>query len=96
MVKADVLFLIGQTPEAHGVFEEYIESKRQVFCTVRSVGMTEKYEAMSKGLDLQYVFALSDYAEYAGEKVVEYNGERYSVIRTYEAGQKIEITVAKG
>jgi hypothetical protein len=38
------------------------------------------------------VFTLADYAEYQGEKICEFEGQRYRVIRTYETGGAIELT----
>lgn len=89
----DVITLVSESPAAHGVLDEITETQKQVFCTVRSVGMSEAYQAMSNGLHPQFVFILSDYADYGGEKVVIYNGKRYRVIRTYRQNQGMELTV---
>lgn len=96
MVRADVVYLIGEVPEAHGVFDLPAETKRMVYCTVRSVSRSEVYAAKSSGLDPQLVFVLSDYLEYDGEPQLEYQGRRYKVIRTYVNNQQIEITVERG
>ena len=88
----DVITLVSESPAAHGVLDEITETQKQVFCTVRSVGMSEAYQAMSNGLHPQFVFVLSDYADYDGEKVAIYNGKRYRVIRTYRQNQGIELT----
>lgn len=95
MVRADVVYLVSETPAARGVFEPVERTKRMVYCEVRSVGMSEVYEAKGHDLEPEYVFDLSDYAEYNGEKIVEYNGVLYDVFRTYVNGQKIEITVTR-
>lgn len=95
MVRADVLFLVSESPAVRGVFDHVERSKRMVYCTVRSVGMSEAYEAKGHDLSPEYVFDLSDYAEYEGEKMIEYNGVLYDVLRTYVNGQKIEITVTR-
>lgn len=89
----DVITLVSESPAAHGVLDEITETQKQVFCTVRSVGMSEAYQAMSNGLHPQFVFVLSDYADYDGEKVAIYNGKRYRVIRTYRQNQGMELTV---
>ena len=89
----DVITLVSESPAAHGVLDEITETQKQVFCTVRSVGMSEAYQAMSNGLHPQFVFILSDYADYDGEKVAIYNGKRYRVIRTYRQNQGMELTV---
>lgn len=88
----DELKLIGENPAAHGVFEQYAPTERTVFCTVRSVGMSEAYQALANGLKPQFVFVLSDYADYEGEKICEYHGTRYRIVRTYRQNQGIELT----
>lgn len=93
MIRQDVLYLIGEVPKAHGVFETVTEPRRKVFCTVRSVGMNEFYRAQENAMHPTYVFTLTDSAEYKGEKICEYAGARYAVIRTYVDRQRIELTV---
>ncbi len=93
MIFRDVLTLISENPAAHGVFETVTETSRQVYCSVRTVGMTEAYTAMSHGLHPEFVFTLSDWSDYEGEKLCEYHGVRYRIIRTYRANQGIELTV---
>ena len=93
MLFRDVLTLIAEQPSAHGVTERPIITKRTVYCTVRSVGMNESYQALTNGLHPQFVFVLSDYADYAGQKICEYNGKRYRIVRTYRNNQAIELTV---
>lgn len=90
---SDVIYFISETPGAHGVFDKPTEVKRKVFCEVKSVSRNEFYRAMENGISPTYVFQLADYAEYKGEKIAEYNGQRYRVVRTYCDRQRIEITV---
>lgn len=97
MVRADVLTLISGIPEARGRFEEVSEVRRVVYCTIRSVGMREAYEAMSHGLRPEWVFVLSHSFEYRGEKECEYKGVRYRIIRTYVTeADGIELTAERG
>lgn len=58
-------------------------TEREVFCQAYSVNRSEFYSAANAGLNPQVVIRLSDYLEYDNEKLVEYEGELYSVIRTY-------------
>lgn len=90
---SSVLTLIAENPAAHGIFDEPTETGRTVFCTVRSVGYSEFYRALENDLHPTLVFTLADYAEYQGEKVCVYNGTRYRIIRTYQTGGAIELTV---
>lgn len=92
MLFRDVINLIGEVPGAHGVFDAVTETSRQVYCTVRTVGMSEAYAAMSYGLHPELVFLLSEYTDYQGEKIAEYAGKRYRIVRTYRANQGIELT----
>ena len=97
MVRADILTLIEEVQGSHGRFEDATERRRDVYCTVRSVGMRESYEAMSHGLRPEWVFVLTHSFEYQGEKRCEYHGIEYTVLRTYVTeADGIEITVERG
>ena len=89
----DVIYLIAEDPAAHGIFDAPTETKRMVYCGVRSVGLSEFYRAMEQDLHPSFVFVLEDFAEYGGEKICEYKGTRYRIIRTYTTGGRIELTV---
>lgn len=94
-MRYDVIYLIGETPKVHGVFEKTETNERMVYVTVRSVGMREAYEAMAHDLRPEVVFELADYTDYQGEKTCRWNSQTYRIIRTYEKGQKIQLTVQK-
>lgn len=87
-----VLTLVSEY-QPHGVYETPTETQRNVYCTVRSVGMSEAYKAMSNGMRPTFVFDLTDYTDYQGEKVCIYQGKRYRIVRTYRNNQSIELTV---
>lgn len=93
MYQADVLTLITETNTPRGVYDTPTESQRTVYCTIRSVGMQERYLSMSHGLNPEIVFVLAHDFEYQGEKRCKYNGTEYRVIRTYITTEDgIEIT----
>lgn len=120
MIRADVIFLINETPAAHGVFDsllygDYVpeqansltvdpnqiyqceilpveETKELRYCTIRSVGYNEFYAAKSAGIEPTVIFRMEDYSDYGGQKIVEWNGTRYRVVRTYTNSQTIELT----
>lgn len=92
MINCDVIYLISETPEAHGIFSAPTEAERMVFCEVNSVSRYEFWRAKENGNFPAYVFRLSDRLEYQGEKILKYNGDRYRVVRTYVDGYAIEIT----
>lgn len=95
MVRADVIELISESPEAHGIFDAPAETAQKTFCTVRSVGMREYYEAKGAGLEPEIVFNLSDSDDYDGQKIVIWNGVRYRVVRTWLQGDGIDLTCEK-
>lgn len=99
----DVIKLIGFTYS----LDEYgnqipTPEERQVFCEVRSVTRSEFYSAAQTDLHPDYIFRLSHYRDYRGEKFVKYKDwtgteKVYSVLRTYRApeGDAVEITATE-
>lgn len=89
----DVLGLIGysEAPDQYGI-PRRTETKRLVFCQVKSIGQKEFYQASAVGLKPELKFVIADSFDYDDEKELEYNGKRYSVLRTYRTGNSIEIT----
>ena len=69
------------------------ETSREVFARLGSIGQSEFYQAQAVGLKPELKFVLADYLEYNDEPLVEYNGQRYRVLRTYRKGQELELTV---
>ena len=59
------------------------EQKTQVFCKPRSVTRSEFYQAATAGLKPSLVLVLSHFADYNEERIVEFNGKRYTVTRAY-------------
>ena len=71
------------------------ETTRDVFCRVASIGMKEFYEANARDFHPEVKFILADYLDYDNEQLVEHNGQRYRVLRTYRTGQALEIVVIR-
>lgn len=94
MINAVVIEFIEES-QPHGVFDLHTEHRRQVFAEVKSVTRTEFYQASNAGITPEAVFVLTDEADYHGEKVIEYAGHRWQVIRTYTIGQSLEITAGR-
>lgn len=92
-IREDILYLLPDK-QPHGVFEaaSATPAERAVFCTVRSVGHTEVYEARALGLRPEIVFTLADYAEYKDEQRCRWNNLEYRIIRTYVTRNQIELT----
>jgi hypothetical protein len=70
-------------------------SRREVFCSLRSIGHTEFYEAYATEYRPELKFVLSDYLDYEGETLVKHGAELYRVLRTYRTGQELELTVGR-
>lgn len=71
------------------------EASRPVFCRVASIGMREFYEASARDFYPEMKFILADYLEYDNEQLVEHNGQRYRVLRTYRTGHELELVVTR-
>lgn len=58
------------------------EEKTDVLCDIKDVTRTEHYAAAAHGMKPEIVFMVNKY-EYQGQKEVEYEGVRYTVMRAY-------------
>lgn len=85
----EVLTLIKRTPGTDEI------TKREVFCSLRSVGMREFYQAHALDIHPEAVFVLSDYLDYDDETLADHNGKRYRILRTYRTGQELDIVVVR-
>ena len=95
MVKATTITLLGETPEAHGVFNAPTETQTQVCAELMSVSQNEFYKAKQNGLEPEFVFMLTDYGDYAGQKVFLYESARMHVIRTYTKEEALFIVAER-
>lgn len=69
--------------DAYGV-QKRTETKKKVFGQINSVTASEFFEGGRNGLFPELRFSMFLY-DYSGETVVEYDGKRYFVYRTYKA-----------
>lgn len=71
------------------------EERTSVLCDVQSIGQREFYEASNHGLKPSKTFIIHSF-EYNGANIVEFEGERYKIIRTYETDDgELELTCEK-
>lgn len=94
MDRSNVMYLIKEvaTQDDIGQFIS-TETKRLVFCDVRSVSRAEWFEAGRDGLQPSFVLVTFRH-DYEGEKIVEFEGRRYGIYRTYVAkNERIELYV---
>lgn len=90
----EVLTLIQQTQGADDYGDPILtEAAREVFGRLSSIGQAEFYQAQAVGLKPELKFVLADYLDYEGETLVEYNGQRLRVLRTYRTGQELELVL---
>ena len=59
------------------------ESTTDVVAEMRSITRAEFFNARQGGLTPEYMFIVSAF-DYAGQKVLKYNGTRYAIYRTYD------------
>jgi len=77
------LTLIGQIEKEDDLGNQIYEEKpTTVLCKLQSIGRNEFYSASTAGLRPEKIFVIHGY-EYNQELLIEFNGDRYSVIRTY-------------
>lgn len=83
MDRSNVINLISETFTQDSI-GQYVstETTKQVFCDVRSVTRAEWFDAGRDGFKPSYVFVMFA-PDYSGETIVEYNGNRYGIYRTY-------------
>lgn len=95
---SEILTLLGKERVEHvpGQGRKKIQERREVFARVMSIGQQEFYQAQANGLKPEMKFEVADYLDYADEKEIEYEGKRYTVLRTYRNGRRLEITVYGG
>lgn len=81
----DVLILYSDQwiTNKYGVQEPNPEpTKKEVFCEKHSVSRSEFFNAGRNGLNPQFVFTMFA-GDYDGETECEYDGDTYSIYRTY-------------
>ncbi len=73
----------------------YTTVPKTIFCNIKSVKYNEFYVASSNGFKPEIVLVCR-LTDYSGESLVKYNGIDYTVIRTYNIGDNVELTLTTG
>lgn len=85
--------------ETTNVVGDTVKTERRSvsYAEIVSPYMRETYEAMAQGLKPEFVVVLPSWDDdYHNERVLEYNGDRYSIIRAYKSkDQTCELTVTR-
>ena len=98
MKRVGIVYLIAESPEAQGVLEAATEKKRKTYCEIRSIGMSETYQARTSGFAPTIKLFLPQDFEYRGETLCELKGVRYRIIRDYrdeKTGDGTELTLER-
>lgn len=78
-----VIRLIAQRYERDGIGQDVpVESARDVFCEIRSASRAEWSAAGQNSINVSVV-AVTNAANYNGERIAEVNGSRKAIYRTY-------------
>lgn len=92
--KPIMLLSTTKAQDAYGVWVESPTS-RMVFCQVDSVTRAEFFDGGRNGLNPEYRMTMF-FGDYNGEKLLSYNGQTYSVYRTYQGkNDTIELYVER-
>lgn len=87
----DVITLISQTY----TLDDYgnnvaTETMFDVFCEIDSITQSEFYAAANTELNPEYRFRVF-FDDYDGQSVLEFDGKRYGIYRTYRSGDYMEL-----
>ena len=94
MDRSRVIYLISMTraQDRYGVWQE-VETKKKVFANVHSVSMNEWFQGGRNGLNPRFQMTMFS-GDYADEDVLEYDGVRYTIYRTFlRDDEQIELYV---
>jgi SPP1 family predicted phage head-tail adaptor len=85
------LIAVAETTDGYGD-QTTSETSVDRLAEIKSIGQSEFYQANASGLKPEIKFVLADFFDYDGQKVIEYGGVRYRVLRTFQVGKTLEIT----
>lgn len=79
--------LIGKIVTSYDDYGNPVQSEEttEILCEIRSVTRSEFYSAAQSGLAPSLALRISHAVDYNGQKLVEVEGDLYSVIRAYRA-----------
>ena len=97
------LIQIEKNINPYGDWDEH-EVRRKVLAEERSVSQNEFFQGMAIGYKPEVKFILENWKDYQGEEIVEYvpfmcdpnKPVRLTVLRTYNAGDTLELTCYRG
>lgn len=96
MARDHVCTLIGVSYKTDALLQKIpVEEKREAFCQVEGLRQSEFFAAGQRGLKAQFMVTVFP-DDYAGEILIEVDGVRYGIYRTYPAKHdKLELYLEK-
>ena len=96
MERDHVAVLIGQRYEKDALSQLVPrEHRREVFCTIGSIQQSEFFGAGRKGFKAQFRVTVFS-GDYEGEELIEVDGVRYGIYRTYlDDNDRMELYLKK-
>lgn len=84
MDRSNVVVLIGETISTdENYIQQATETRTEVYCDIQSVSQNEFFKANELGFKPQFKITMFKY-DYDGESIIEVDGVRYSIYRTFE------------
>ena len=95
---SEEVFLISSQENSNAIGDTVsVESRTASYAEIVSPFMRETYEALAQGLKPEFVAVLPSWDDdYHGERILEYQGRRYNIIRAFKAKDlSCELTVTR-
>lgn len=95
MIDTAELILVVTNSDASGTEVDSIVSRKGILCSTRSIGMKETYQAMSVERKPEVCLVLENADDYGGEQYAVWKGSNYKILRTFQKGFSLELTLEK-
>ena len=84
-------YLVHQTYEYDAIGQPIpVEELREILCHIESIRQNEFFSAGQNGINADFVI-ITQFCNYNNESIIEYNGQRYGIYRTYKKNESDEI-----
>lgn len=91
----NIAYLMGESSKTYDEYgnEKITYEKRKVYVMPRGVYSSEFYNAAQAGLHPEITFEMTNRADYNGERLIEFDGVVYNIIRPDWNAQKDKISL---
>lgn len=84
-------YLIRETYDIDDIGQHIpIEESIEILCHIESIGQSEFFAAGQNGINSD-IKIVTQAVNYSNEEIIEYNGERYGIYRTFRRNNSDEI-----